>query len=149
VPLDAAQARELLHQLLRDYMPAAARVPFASGTELSRVLPVATPQLLAQRCLSAGQNALRRRPLRGISRAIGVRPFDWEPSAFLRDLEHRVADSRGIVDMDTVAGTRTPQEDAALFYWCEFGSVVARAREMIPREAQVISLASEPESAGV
>src|SRR5690606_8166634 len=35
VPLDAAQARELLHQLLRDYMPAAARVPFASGTELS------------------------------------------------------------------------------------------------------------------
>lgn len=149
LPLEPAAARAELAKLLRDYMPRAARVPFASGVKLSRVTLAAAPQLWLQELMAGGQNAMRRRPFRRVASALGMRPFDWEPSHFLRNLDERLLSDSKLVDADAVAGARTAEEDAALFYWSEYSAIVARAREALPREAELLSLEAEGTPAGV
>lgn len=146
--LDVPTARAHHARLFRDHFPEAARVPFASGVKLSRVSAAAAPQLWLQQALAATQALSRRRPLRKLTAALGLRPFVWERSVFLKDLESRVSANDPVVDADAVHGDRSAEADAALFYWCEHQDLVARARRVAPLQAQEVVLPHVQGAAG-
>lgn len=147
-PLDVSAGREHLARLFRDYFPKAARVPFASGVKLSRVSAAAAPQLWLQQALAATQSFSKRRPFRKLTAALGLKPFVWERSVFLNDLERRASVNDSVVDADAVHGDRSAEDEAALFYWCEHQDQVMRARQVAPLQVQEVVLHNVQSAAG-
>lgn len=149
LPQDTEHANRQLATLIRDHLPGAAEVPFVTGLELSRISSAAAPKLMLQQAMARMQSAVKRRPLRGLARIAGLAPFEWAPSAFLQGLERRLDTGDAAIDPAALHGPRSQDDNAALFYWCEFNDLLEAARRVTPVGAAVISLMDLPQSAGV